>query len=82
MGAIRLSEDSSKRDGRASVEQMSLPSAAGAQRGQAGPRSGLPAAVSACGRVRGPGVSPAGSCKGWCVLAERGPVPVGVLVGE
>ena len=33
MGAIRLSEDSSKRDGRASVEQMSLPSAAGAQRG-------------------------------------------------
>ena len=56
--------------------------AAGAQRGQAGPRSGLPAAVSACGRVRGPGVSPAGSCKGWCVLAERGPAPVGVLVGE
>ena len=33
MGAIRLSEDSSKRDGGASVEQMFLPSAAGAQMG-------------------------------------------------
>lgn len=50
--------------------------------GQAGPRSGLPAVVSACGHVCRPGVSAAGSCKGWCVLEERVPVPVGVLVGE
>lgn len=50
--------------------------------GPAGPRAGLPAVVSARGHVHGPGVSAAGSCRGWCVLEERVPMPAGVLIGE